>query len=299
MSDMPMPASPRAQRLVIVGAVAAGTSVGAKARRNDEEMEIVIYERDRDISYSGCGLPYFIGGTVPDADDLHPRDPAWFAKRYNIDIRTGHEVISADPAGRTLQVRDLSSGEVTADRYDSLVLATGATSIIPPVPGVDLPGVFALRSVRDAEAIKGWLDDASPEQVVVVGSGFIGLEVAEQLVASGIGVTLVERLPQVMPALDADMAFRVQEELERHGVTVRLNTSMTGLEGDTRVCGVRLDTGELIAAQLVILAVGVRPNTDLARDLGVTIGETGAIAVDPSMRTNVEGVFAVGDCAES
>ena len=299
MSDIPMPASPRAQRLLIVGAVAAGTSVGAKARRNDEEMEIVIYERDRDISYSGCGLPYFIGGTVPDADDLHPRDAAWFAKRYNIDIRTGHEVISADPAGRTLQVRDRSSGEVTTDRYDSLVLATGATSIIPPVPGVDLPGVFALRSVRDAEAIKGWLDDASPKQVVVVGSGFIGLEVAEQLVTSGISVTLVERLPQVMPALDADMAFRVQEELERHGVTVRLNTSMAGLEGDTRVCGVRLDTGELIAAQLVILAVGVRPNTDLARDLGVTIGETGAIAVDPSMRTNVEGVYAVGDCAES
>ena len=124
-----------------------------------------------------------------------------------------------------------------------------------------------MRSVRDAEAIKGWLDDASPEQVVVVGSGFIGLEVAEQLVASGIGVTLVERLPQVMPALDADMAFRVQEELERHGVTVRLNTSMAGLEGDTRVCGVRLDTGELIAAELVILAVGAA-NTDLARDLG-------------------------------
>ncbi len=287
------------RRLVIVGAVAAGTSVGAKARRNDEELEIVVYERDRDISYSGCGLPYLIGGAVPDAHELHPRDPAWFAKRYNIDIRTGHDVLAVDPASRTLQVRDLESGRVTVDRYDTLVLATGATSIIPPVPGVDLPGVFALRSVRDAEVIKAWLDETTPQQVVLVGSGFIGLEVAEQLIEHGIAVTLVERLPQVMPAIDADMAFRVQEELERHGITVRLNTSMTGIEGDAQVHGVRLDTAELIPAQMVILAVGVRPNTDLARHIGARIGETGAIAVDASMRTSIADVYAVGDCAES
>lgn len=298
-----MPVSPetaaRRRRLVIIGAVAAGTSVGAKARRNDEEMEIVIYERDRDISYSGCGLPYFIGGAVADADALHPRDPAWFAKRYNIDIHTGHDVIGVDPVTHTLQVRDLASGAVTDDHYDILVLATGASSIIPPVSGVDLPGVFALRSVRDAEAIKIWAGQRLPQQVVIVGSGFIGLEVAEQLVERGIGVTMVERLPQVMPALDADMAFRVQEELERHGITIRLSTSMTAIEGDGEVAGARLDTGELLAAQMVILAVGVRPNTDLARQMGVRLGHTGAIAVDTSMRTNIDGVYAVGDCAES
>jgi len=290
--------SPR--RLVIVGAVAAGTSVGAKARRNDEEIEIVVYDRDRDISYSGCGIPYFVGGQVADAEELHPRDPAWFAKRYNMDIRTGHQVIAVDHPARTMLVRDLATGSGFTDTYDTLVLATGARSIIPPIPGVQAPGVFTVRNVQNAEAIRTWILTRGPKTAVVVGSGFIGLEMAEQLTESGIQVTMVERLPQVMPALDADMAYRVQEELVRRGVDVRLASTVTAIEAnDDAVTGVRLDNDDVLAADLVILSVGVRPNTDLALQVGAELGPTGAIKVDKHMRTSVDGVYAVGDAAES
>lgn len=296
---MPDLAKPAPHRLVIVGAVAAGTSVGAKARRNDEAMQIVVYERDEDISYSGCGLPYFIGGQVADAATLHPRDPAWFADRYGMDVRTRHEVLAVDPDTRTLSVRNLATGEEFTESWDTLVLATGARSIIPPVPGTDLPGVFALRNVADALAIRGWLDQRRPERAVVVGSGFIGLEVTEQLVERGLHVSLVERLPQVLPALDADMAFRVEETLAGHGVDVRVGASVTALTGPDAVAAVTLDSGEQVEAGLVILAVGVRPNVELATQLGAELGSSGAIRVDASMRTSVAGVYAVGDCAES
>ena len=293
-----VPRPPR--RLAIIGAVAAGTSVGAKARRNDEVIEIVVYDRNRDISYSGCGIPYYVGGQVHDAGELHPRNPAWFAKRYNMDIRTGHEVIAVDHQTRTLRVRDLATGTELTDTYDTLVLATGARSIIPPIPGVQTPGVFTVRNVQNAEAIRSWVLNRHPTKAVVVGSGFIGLEMAEQLTESGMQVTMVERLPQVMPALDTDMAFRVQEELVRHGVGVRVSSTVTAIEADNdSVVGVRLDTGEVLAADLVILSVGVRPDTDLALQVGADLGPTGAIKVDHQMRTSVDGVYAVGDAAES
>jgi len=287
-------------RLVIIGAVAAGTSVGAKARRNDEQLEIVVYDRDRDISYSGCGLPYYVGGQVTDADELHPRDPAWFAKRYNMDIHTRHEVISIDHPNRTIQVVDLATGVEFTDTYDTLVLATGARSIIPPIPGVQAPGVFTVRNVQNAEAIRSWILTRRAKTAVVVGSGFIGLEMAEQLTEAGLHVTILERLPQVMPALDADMAFRVQEELVRHNVTVQLSRSVTAVDAtDDIVTGVHLDNGETLPADVVILSVGVRPDTTLALQVGAELGPTGAIKVDHTMRTTSEGVYAVGDVTES
>jgi NADPH-dependent 2,4-dienoyl-CoA reductase/sulfur reductase-like enzyme/rhodanese-related sulfurtransferase len=288
------------RRVVIIGAVAAGTSVGAKARRNDEQLEIVVYDRDRDISYSGCGLPYYVGGQVADADELHPRDPAWFAKRYNMDIRTGHEVLEVDHLNRTIRIVDLATGIEFTDTYDTLVLATGARSIVPPIPGVDAPGVFTVRNVQNAEAIRAWILNRRAATAVVVGSGFIGLEMAEQLTEAGLQVTIVERLPQVMPALDPDMAFRVQEELGRHNVTVHLARSVTAIgAGDDTVTGVQLDNGDTLPADVVILSVGVRPDTTLAVQVGAELGPTGAIKVDPSMRTTVDDVYAVGDVAES
>ena len=303
-TDLPAPSETaegrRPRRLVIIGAVAAGTSVGAKARRNDEDLEIVVYDRDRDISYSGCGLPYYVGGQVADADELHPRNPAWFAKRYNMDIRTGHEVIAVDHPARIMRVRDLSTASEFTDTYDTLVLATGARSIIPPIPGVQAPGVFTVRNVQDAETIRSWILNRHPSNAVVVGSGFIGLEMAEQLTESGIKVTMVERLPQVMPALDADMAYRVQEELVRHRIDVHVASTVTAIEvTEDSVTGVRLDNGDVLAADLVILSVGVRPDTDLALQVGAELGPTGAIKVDHQMRTSVDGVYAVGDVAES
>ena len=285
-------------RIVIIGSVAAGTSVAAKARRNTETAEIVIYDRDRDISYSGCGLPYYVGGEVEDIDALTPRDAAWFAKRYNIAIRTGHEVTGIDPASRTITVMDRATGASFTDSYDELVLATGASPIVPPLPGVAAAGVFTVRTPSQAQAIRSWIEVTGARSAVVVGAGFIGLEMVEQLAGRGIATTLVERLPQVMPPLDADMAARVADEVERHGVDLRLGSAVREITGDP-VTGVVLDDDTVVDADLVVIAVGVRPNVELAVQAGVALGSTGAVAVDQRMHTDVAHIWAVGDVAES
>ena len=285
-------------RIVIIGSVAAGTSVAAKARRNTETAEIVIYDRDRDISYSGCGLPYYVGGEVEDIDALTPRDAAWFAKRYNIAIRTGHEVTGIDPASRTITVVDRATGACLTDSYDELVLATGSSPIVPPFPGASAAGVFTVRTPSQAQAIRSWIEVTGARSAVVVGAGFIGLEMVEQLAGRGIATTLVERLPQVMPPLDADMAVRVADEVERHGVDLRLGSAVREVTGDP-VTGVVLDDDTVVDADLVVIAVGVRPNVELAVQAGVTLGSTGAVAVDQRMHTDVAHIWAVGDVAES
>ena len=288
-------------RIVIVGSVAAGTSVGAKARRNTESAEIAVYDRDQDISYSGCGIPYFVGGEVETADELRPRDAAWFAKRYAMDIRTGHEVVTVDHSSMSLTVRDLADGIETTDTYDVLVLATGVTSVRPDVPGTDLPGVFTVRTIRDAEAVRRWVDERGPARATVVGGGYIGLEMAEQLTGRGLTTTVVEAAAHAMPRMDADMSARVDAELVRSGVGLRLGTRLAAVEGTATdgVTAAVLSSGERIPSDVVILAVGVRPNTELARQVGARIGPTGAVAVDRRMHTSVQNVYAVGDVAES
>ncbi|QAY63109.1 FAD-binding protein [Xylanimonas allomyrinae] len=289
--------------IVVVGSVAAGTSAAAKARRNTESARITIYERDHDISYSGCGLPYFVGGAVASIDALTPRTPAWFAKRYGVDVRTGHEVVSVDAAARTVEVRDLATGETFTDTYDELVLATGVHPVVPAVPGIPAPGVFTVRTPQDARDIDAWIRDRDARAAVVVGAGYIGLEMAEQLVHRGLDVTVVEALPHAMARLDPDMSARVDAQLRAHGVDLRTRTALTAVEatadGVTGVV-VRDGAGEArIAADLVVVAVGVRPNTDLAVQAGVRLGPTGAIAVDRRQHTSVAHVWAAGDVAES
>ena len=285
-------------KIMVVGSVAAGTSVAAKARRNTEDAQIVIYDRDRDISYSGCGLPYYVGGEVDDIESLRPRDAAWFAKRYRVAIHTRHEVTAIDHAARTVTVHRLDTGETVTDSYDVLVLATGVASVVPPIPGADAEGVFTLRSPRHAEQIRAFVESRQPERAVVVGAGYIGLEMTEQLVARGVAVTVVEAQGHAMPRMDPDMSARVDAELRRHGVDLRTGGTVSAIEGDDAVRSVTID-GEQVPADLVVLAVGVRPNTDLARQVGARIGPTGAVAVDRRMRTSVDGVYAVGDVAES
>ena len=286
-------------KLLIIGSVAAGTSVGAKARRNNEDLQITIYDRDQDISYSGCGIPYFVGGEIADIDELTPRDAAFFKKRYNIDIHTRHEVESIDHARKTATIVNLVTGDKFIDTYDTLVLATGASSIVPPLPGVDHDNVFTVRNVRNADAIRSYIEQHDPKTATIVGGGFIGLEMAEQLTYRGIQVTLVERLPQVMPPLDRDMAERVADHLKDKGVELLLGESVTAFNGTERVTEVALESGKSIATDLVILSVGVKPNTKLAQQIGVEMGQTGAIAVNRKMQTNLTDVYAVGDVAES
>jgi len=281
-------------RIIIIGGVAAGTSAAAKARRNDERAEIVIYDKDSFVSYSGCGMPYYIGGEVEDADSLTPRDPAFFKSKYNVDVKIRHEVINVNSVDKSIDVVNLFNNEVFTDYYDKLIFATGASAIIPPIEGVSEPYVFALRNIGDMNRIKMFIDDEKPKKAVIVGTGFIGLEVCENLKNLGLEVTLVERLPQVTPGLDPDMATYVEDHLKQNGVTVYTGLSAIKIE-DGKVF---LDNGKFVAADFVLLSVGVKPNTELAVSMGVELGETKAIKVNDLMMTNLPDVYACGDCIE-
>jgi len=281
-------------RLVIIGAVAAGTSAVAKARRNSEELEIAVYEKDTYISYSGCGMPYYIGGEVESADMLTPRDSFFFKSKYNVDILTGHEVLSINTQEKKLEVKNLFTEEVFFDFYDKLIIATGAKSVIPPIRGVDNPNVFTLRNINDMNRIKEYIVRNDPKKAVIVGTGFIGLEVCENLKKLGIEVTMAERLPQVTPGLDSDMAVYVEEHLKANGVEVITNALVTEITD----MSVMLADGRMILADMILLSTGVRPDTALAKNAGIELGISGAIKVDKKMRTNVEDIYACGDCIE-
>lgn len=283
------------KRIIVIGAVAAGTSAAAKARRNDESAEIVIYDMDEHISYSGCGLPYYIGGRVRDLKALTPRDPDFFMNKYNVDVKIRHQVLSVDPVSKTLLVRNLIDRSEFTDHYDILIISTGATSIVLPIPGVDRPHVFTLRNPLSAKAIRQYIEQRQPKTAVIIGSGFVGLEMVENLIHAGLEVTLVEKLPQICPFVDPDMAPYLNEYLEKQHVTILAGRSAASISPSS----VQLDDGSELQADLVIMAVGIRPNVALARSMGVTIGETGAIAVNEKMQTSLPDVYACGDCAES
>jgi len=281
-------------RIIIIGAVAAGTSAAAKARRNNEDAEIVIYEKDSFISYSGCGMPYYIGGEVESADELIPRDPAFFKSKYNVEILILHEVISISPDKKTVEVKNLLTGDIFVDSYDKLVFAMGASASVPPIKGTDGANVFTLRNIGDMTKIKVFINANNPKSATIVGTGFIGLEVCENLKGLGIEVTLVEMLPQVTPGLDSDMAVYVKEHIEKNGVTVLTSSSVSEITEGSVV----LSDGKIIDADMILLSTGVRPNTALAKQAGVELGITGAIKVNNKMQTNVKDIYACGDCIE-
>ncbi|WP_129674493.1 FAD-dependent oxidoreductase [Candidatus Chloroploca sp. Khr17] len=285
------------ERVIVVGGVAAGMSAASKARRMNSELELVVYERSGYVSYGACGFPYAIKGEIPQVRDVVVRTPEQFAKQ-GIKVHVGHEVLAVDPATKSVLVRRPDGSEFR-DQWDHLVMTTGGASIRPPLPGLDLPGVFTLRTVEDALAIREWIETKKPQRGVIVGGGYIGLEMAEALAAYGIGLALIERLPQVLPNLDHEIAAHVQAELERQHVSVWLEHAVEGFAGD--VNGVRevIAGGQHIPADIVILSVGIRPGVALAREAGIALGPTGAIAVDAHQRTNVPGIWAAGDVAEA
>jgi CoA-dependent NAD(P)H sulfur oxidoreductase len=285
------------RRVIIIGGGAAGMSAAAKARRVDPSLDIVVYERSGYVSYGACGFPYAIKGEIAHVEDVVVRTPAEFAKQ-GIQALVRHEVLAIDSVAGTVRVRDLNGGGERTDTWDKLLLTTGGAPTRLPLPGADLAGVFALRTVEDALAIRAWIDEQRPTRGVIIGGGYIGLELAEALAAHGIALTLIERLPQIIPTLDPELAAHVQAELAHQGVEVRLEQSVEGLAGAERVREV-VAGGQSFPAEIVILAVGVRPSVDLARAAGLALGPTGAVAVDDHQRTNLPQLWAAGDVAES
>ena len=284
------------ERLIVVGGVAAGMSAAAKARRTNPDLEIEVYEKTGYVSYGACGIPYFVKGEIPNVDDLIARTPEQFAKQ-RIYAHTYHEVLDINVENHTVRVRNLDTGEEFTDHWDKLILTTGGVAARPPIPGLDLPVIFTVRTPEDGLAIRQWIAEQRPTRGLIVGGGYIGLEMAEALAAHGIHVTIVEMLPQVMPNMDADMVEHIQAELERQGVDLQLEHPVEAFEGDGRVREV-VAGGEHFPADIVIFSVGVKPNVTLAKQAGIVLGPTGAVAVDDHMRTNVPNVWAAGDVAE-
>ncbi len=285
------------ERLIVIGGVAAGMSAASKARRMDKTMEVVVYEKSGYVSYGACGFPYFIKGEIPTIDKVIVRTPEQFAKQ-GIEVHIRHEVTAINPDDHSVEVKNLDTGEIFTDRWDKLLLSAGTVGVKPPIPGIDLAGIFGLRTVEDAIAIKNWIVEEKPKKGVIVGGGYIGLEMAEALSAHGIEVSLFEMLPQVVPNMDADMAEHVRVELEKQGVTVHLEHPVEKFEGTERVTAVT--SGDLRAdADIVIFSIGVRSNNVLAAGAGIVVGPTGAIAVDDHQRTNVPNIWAAGDVAEA
>jgi NADPH-dependent 2,4-dienoyl-CoA reductase/sulfur reductase-like enzyme/rhodanese-related sulfurtransferase len=287
-----------ARRVLIVGGVAGGASAAMRLRRLDDRAEIVLFDRGPHVSFANCGLPYFVGNVIPEEQKLLLATPETFRARFNIDVRLEHEVLAIDRDARRLRVRDLRTGEERDEPWDALVLSPGAAPVRPALPGIDLPGVFVVRTIPDTRRIREWLDQRPRRHALVVGAGFIGLEMAENLVHRGLEVTILEKLPQVMPPLDPEMAATVADHLRSKGLRLALGQGLAGIEAAGDRLLVRSDAGNAFETDLVILALGVRPETTLARAAGLALGPRGGIAVDDRLRTSDPRILAVGDAVE-
>jgi len=303
-------------KVIIVGGVAGGASCAARLRRLDEKAEILMVERGPYVSYANCGLPYHISGVIPQESSLLVANEQVFRGLYGIDVRTNCEAIAVDRKKKTVDLKNVATGEVTTESYDKLVLSPGAASVHPPLPGIDLPGIFHVRTVPDARTIREWVAGGTEflagmfkysgiqyvkptTRAVVIGGGFIGLETAENLVHLGFEVTLLQKLPQLLGPLDQEVARLVEEHVKRNGVRIVLNDAAAGFaELDGGAIEVQTASGKAYPADIVILAIGVRPDTTLAKAAGLEIGERGGIRVDEHMRTSDPDIFAVGDAIE-
>lgn len=286
------------KKIVIVGGVAGGMSAAARLRRLDEEAEIVVLERTGYVSFANCGLPYYLGREIPNFEDLVLQTPEALAARFRLDVRVAHEVRGVDPEKKTVTGMNLQTNEGFEFPYDHLILSVGAQPIKPPIPGLDSEGVFTLRNLEDTAAIDRWIEDKNPKTAAVVGGGYIGLEMAEQLHRRGMKVHLIDAAPQTLPPFDAEMAELVHKELEKNGVDLHLASPLDRIEpgGKGQVGAVKAGQAE-VHADLVILGLGVRPDIALAKAAGVEVGNRG-IRVDDHMRTNVPNIWAVGDAIE-
>lgn len=297
LADSRKSGTPR--RVLIVGGVAGGASCAARLRRLDETVEILMFDRGPYVSFANCGLPYYVGNVISNERKLLVASREMFRERFNIEVQTETEVTGIDRNAHAITVRDVRTSETRMERYDALVLSPGAAPIRPPLPGVDLPGVFAMRNIPDSRRIRSWIADHSAKTAVVVGGGFIGLEMVENLIHRELSVTVLEKLPQVMPTLDPEMAVPLMEHLTAKGVGLHLGDGLARIEErDEGGLVVIAESGTRLPADLVILAIGVRPETTLAKDAGLVIGPRGGVVVDAQMRTSDPHIWAVGDAVE-
>ncbi len=284
-------------KILIVGGVAGGASAATRARRLSEDAQIILFERGPDVSFANCGLPYYVGGEIADRKKLLVASPALLRSRFNLDVRTQSSVEAIDRGLKQVCVHDLVTGRVYKESYDKLILAPGAAPLRPPIPGIDLPGVFTLRNLADVDRIKQRVDQGV-RQGVVVGAGFIGLELVENLVKRGIETTVVELQDQVLPPLDKEMTTPLVEALVANNVTVLLGQSAEAFEATSGGVLVHLKSGRRLPAQLIILGVGVRPENKLAVDAGLAVGPRGGIRVNDFLQTSDQDIYAVGDAIE-
>jgi len=303
-------------KVVIVGGVAGGASCAARLRRLDESAEIIMVEKGPYVSYANCGLPYYVGGVIEKESSLLVASEQMFRTVFGIDVRTNCEAISISAKDKTIDLRDVTTGEVTTESYDKLVLSPGAASVHPPLPGIDLPGIFQVRTVPNVRDIREWIEGGTTflsgmsnysgiqmlkpaRRAVVVGGGFIGLEMAENLLHLGFEVTVLQRGPQLLGPLDPEFAVTVEDFVKAHGVQLELNDGSAAFEQlDNGAINVTTDSGKNHVADIVILAIGVRPETALAKTAGLEIGKRGGIRVDDHMRSSDPDIFAVGDAIE-
>ena len=280
-------------KTIIIGGVAGGATAAARLRRLDEKAEIIILERGEYVSFANCGLPYYIGGVITDREDLTLQTPERFKERFNIDVRVLNEAVKVSPDTKTVTVKDLRTGETYEESYDNLILSMGAEPIRPNIEGADGSNVFTLRNIPDTLKIKNYIDIAKPRSAVVIGGGYIGVEMAENLVEAGLKVAIVELADHLIAPLDFDMAADVHRYIKSKGIYLHLNNGVKAINGNTVI----LQNGE-ITADMIILSVGVRPETAIAKDCGIALNPRGSIVVNNKMQTNIPDIYAVGDAVE-
>ena len=282
-------------RLLIIGGVAGGATAAARARRIDENAEIIVFERGEYISFANCGLPYYIGDVIRDRNALLVTTAPAFMTRYHIDVRTFHEVVSIDRPNKLLIVRDITTERTYTEPYDKIILSPGAEPVRPPIEGIELKGVYSLRNIPDSDRIKAFVDRSSPAQAVVVGGGFIGIEMVENLVERGVKTIILEMLDQVMPPLDYEMAGLVHAHLKGKGVTLMLGDGLKSFSHENNRIMVNTTKGRSVSCDLAILSIGIRPENSLAKDAGLELTNNGHIVVNSSMATSDPDIFAIGD----
>ena len=285
-------------KVVIIGGVAGGATAAARIRRLDERAQITVFERSGFVSYANCGLPYYIGGVIDDEEELTLQTPESFWERFRIAVKVRHEVTAIDPVKKTVTVRELETGKIIEESYDKLVLSPGAKPARPKLPGIDSAKLFTLRTVEDTFRIRGFVGEKKPKTAVLIGGGYIGLEMAENLSELGVKVTIAERLEQLMNTMDYDMAAFVHAKLRQAGAELRLGVEVAGFEESGDGIKVLLGGGEALAADMAVLAIGVTPETELAKTAGLELGVKGSIVVNDKMETSVSDIYAVGDAVQ-